>query len=765
MKRACDVEASSSGSSAKKRKVDYATFEKWKRELDRDCQTVSWLDCCKEKSGGKNVVVKLKCKVCTAFKSKIEGRKNFSSKWIEGADSVRLSNVRDHAQNDQHTHAMHLLKIQHAKIDGLGPSSYSQIVHAFTKLSEEERDKLRVKFDISYFVASENLPLTKYSKLCDLERRHGVCVGNSYTNDNSGKEMIHFTAETMRQDLRKNLDEAKFFSVVLDGSADKGNIDNEAMLLIWCDQNGIDEKIHTRMEYFTVIRPQAVTGEGLFHVLESALQHIGIEEISTDKCKKLVGIGTDGASANVAARGLKGQVEARLDWIFWMWCLAHRLELSIKDTLKSTSFDAIDELLLRLYYLYEKSPKKCRELEDLVNDLKDCFECDDGGIRPLRANGTRWVAHKLNAMKRVVAKYGAYTAHIAALSMDRSVTPADRAKLKGYHTKWTDAKYVLGCALYVDLLKPCAIFSTAMQSKEVDILGAMNGVVKTLRELEKLSQKPLDEWPLYAATVAKCMHDEDEGRMYQSQTLKRFSEATTYYSTKCEELCQRVGECIKCRLSWTDLELIRDIIFVLSSHGWEKIVTEEEDLSSIDRLVTRFATPLQGAGATIEDVKVEFSQMIEYAVQYIAVSSLDYHSVWWRLFHAPCSEQWSNALALVELLFSLPASNGKLERVFSSLKNIKVDKRTRLSNQTLDDLLLIKNSELPLSKFSPDASIDLWWQAKVRRPTQKERKKYKPRRSSKTTSGPSLASGDQTDSESDGDVLEHWDNLFCVDSD
>ena len=226
-----------------------------------------------------------------------------------------------------------------------------------------------------------------------------------------------------------------------------------------------------------------------------------------------------------------------------------------------------------------------------------------------------------------------------------------------------------------------------------------------------------------------------------------------------------MGECIKCRLSWTDLELIRDIIFVLSSHGWEKIVTEEEDLSSIDRLVTRFATPLQGAGATIEDVKVEFSQMIEYAVQYIAVSSLDYHSVWWRLFHAPCSEQWSNALALVELLFSLPASNGKLERVFSSLKNIKVDKRTRLSNQTLDDLLLIKNSELPLSKFSPDASIDLWWQAKVRRPTQKERKKYKPRRSSKTTSGPSLASGDQTDSESDGDVLEHWDNLFCVDSD
>ena len=40
------------------------------------------------------------------------------------------------------------------------------------------------------------------------------------------------------------------------------------------------------------------------------------------------------------------------------WCLAHRLELSIKDALCSTHFKAIDELLLQVYYVYENSPKK-----------------------------------------------------------------------------------------------------------------------------------------------------------------------------------------------------------------------------------------------------------------------------------------------------------------------------------------------------------------------------------------------------------------------
>ena len=62
---------------------------------------------------------------------------------------------------------------------------------------------------------------------------------------------------------------------------------------------------------------------------------------------------------NIASAGLKGLVENKLPWIYWMWCLAHRLELAIKNALKSTSFDHIDDMLFCLYYIYEKSPKKC----------------------------------------------------------------------------------------------------------------------------------------------------------------------------------------------------------------------------------------------------------------------------------------------------------------------------------------------------------------------------------------------------------------------
>ena len=64
------------------------------------------------------MAAKLKCKVCTEFVDSIRGRKHFSEKWIAGADSLQISNVRDHAQNDQQAHAMSLVKKKRSQSAG-----------------------------------------------------------------------------------------------------------------------------------------------------------------------------------------------------------------------------------------------------------------------------------------------------------------------------------------------------------------------------------------------------------------------------------------------------------------------------------------------------------------------------------------------------------------------------------------------------------------------------------------------------------------------
>ena len=173
---------------------------------------------------------------------------------------------------------------------------------------------------------------------------------------------------------------------------------------------------------------------------------------------------------------------------------------------------------------------------------------------------------------------------------------------------------------------------------------------------------------------------------------------------------------------------MRDIIFALATQGWQKAVDENDNLEAIDRLVTRFTIPLQSAGAQIEEIHTQFDALLKYATQYVSLSTMDYRGVWWRLFHAPNASEWTNALMLAELLFSLPDSNGTLERVFSQVGVIKSNKRALLSNETLDDLLIVATDDLTLKEFNPDAAIDLWWKEKYAGLTKNQENNTKLRR-------------------------------------
>ena len=83
--------------------------------------------------------------------------------------------------------------------------------------------------------------------------------------------------------------------------------------------------------------------------------------------------------------------------------------------------------------MYKKSTKKCHELKNIVDDLKQCLTEAEmpkkGGSRPLRASRTRFISHKVSAMARLVDRYGAYLGHLITLSQDTSVKSLERQKL------------------------------------------------------------------------------------------------------------------------------------------------------------------------------------------------------------------------------------------------------------------------------------------------------------------------------------------------
>lgn len=378
------------------------------------------------------------------------------------------------------------------------------------------------------------------------------------------------------------------------------------------------------------------------------------------------------------------------------------------------------------------------------------------------------MSHKLSAMKRILSKYGAYSSHLVALSEDSSVKSVDRTKLRGYSLKWSNAKYILGCAFFCDLLSPCAVFSKILQQDTLDILGALTSLLRTVQELNKLSSRSLQQWPTYSATLTNITQ-EDGSNFYQQQILRNLPEAERYYQAHFDEYCTSVTTCLKSRLEWTDLEFVRDVILFLATQGWQKLADEENEAGSestpsytqaIARLTSKFKVPLESAGAVVANVGDEFSDLLQYAIQFISLSSTSYHVVWWKLFHSPNASDWTSVLILARLLFTLPVSNGKLERVFSTMKNIKVDKRSSMSNELLDDLLVINVDKVNIEEFKADHSIDLWWRSKTRCPNRTARKVYETKKSTSSTSMDSESS----DSLSDSDILgewDHWVDDFC----
>ena len=301
----------------------------------------------------------------------------------------------------------------------------------------------------------------------------------------------------------------------------------------------------------------------------------------------MVGGGTDGASVNVAQQnGLRGMMQNAHPWLVWAWCYAHRLELACKNALSSKLFKDIDEMLLRLYYLYEKSPKKTRELGDIVEDLKEVFELPKSGNVPVRSQGSRWINHKRKALQCVIDRYGAYISHLTTLTEDQSVKAEDRARLKGYLRKWMQYKTILGCAMYVDILKPPSLLSLSLQGCELDTVLGIKNILKSTAALKSLAKQDPREWPTVKLLTGR-IKDEGGEKLYQGAALKNYSPAVQEKS-KQDALLDLTGldEKMRERLKWSYTKLLRSLLVFLETQTWAKrsrpLVADSDSEDDID---------------------------------------------------------------------------------------------------------------------------------------------------------------------------------------
>ena len=187
----------------------------------------------------------------------------------------------------------------------------------------------------------------KYPAIHELESRHGVELGQTYATKYSAKTFTHFIAESQRSAFFQSLLTTQFYTFLMDGTTDAGNIEDELIVIMTFYKDDMVGEVKSVARYLSVEIPKKADA-GLILCLQRLLQALGVENLLSVLQSKpiLVGGDTGGASVNIADQnGMKGKLQRELPWLFWGWCYAHRLELACKDSFTSELFKSITDML------------------------------------------------------------------------------------------------------------------------------------------------------------------------------------------------------------------------------------------------------------------------------------------------------------------------------------------------------------------------------------------------------------------------------------
>ena len=147
---------------------------------------------------------------------------------------------------------------------------------------------------------------------------------------------------------------------------------------------------------------------GILDAIKRAFEKFNLSSL----LNKVVFLCFDGASVN-SGKKLEpiSFFQEQNEWVTFIWCFSHRLELPLKDSLKYY-LSPIDESFLHLFSLYKNLSKKHRELKNLYQVMKDEFEIYGGEIKPVKPTSTGWIDHRIRAMQCLVDKCRLYCQHL-----------------------------------------------------------------------------------------------------------------------------------------------------------------------------------------------------------------------------------------------------------------------------------------------------------------------------------------------------------------
>lgn len=408
-----------------------------------------------------------------------------------------------------------------------------------------------------------------------------------------------------------------------------------------------------------------------------------------------------------------------------VWCLAHRLELAVKDCFKGTYMDKVTDVLSLIYKFYKGSSKRNKEVQDIAEIMDEHFS------KPNKANGTRWVEHKLKAANKLLQNWNLIIIHMENYAEDESNKADDRAKARGILKKIREYKLVWFLHFLVDVLNEITRISLLFQREDITLPSAMIKVKSAKQSLNNMINNSGANLQKFQGSV--------NGAIYKGQTLTRVVDDQVLFTGK-SEIIQNLIVCLDNRFAnWYD-EPVYSSCNIFDHRNWpdeaedqENEDNEEEDEEDVQQptladygsqelmvITDHFQTVLQNCGCDIPAAFTEWSELKMYVKSNTHLTRKHPLLVWQRISQEDSEiKNYSNIMKVIHLTAIYPLANASCERGFSTMKRVKSDWRCSLSCNSLDVLMRIKiDGPKRLADFQPRPAVNRWWNSgeRQRRP-------------------------------------------------
>ena len=372
------------------------------------------------------------CSVCLEFPSIADKE---SSLFI-GCKNMRDAPLKSHNQSVKHQNCFR------SKLASLYPNEQPMNLN-LTKISDKNKEYILALINSAFFIVKTNMAFRRFPELMELQKKNKLAIMYNYLNDKSCRMFVHWIAERLKQTLQEDVNNARFLSILSDGSTDSGNIETEIVYARYLKDGVPNTK-------FAGIEPiNSADAPGVLSAIETGMKNaLNLESVDS-VYQKLIICNFDGASVMSGKNaGVQALMKVKRPGMIYVHCIAHVLELAVLDSIKSDAFLLeFENTLEAIFLMYYYSPKLTRDINvmaELTGEVMKHF----GGMKKIR-----WVASRIRALEALANNYHTMTVHMEHMASQNIPSASDNyAKALGYLSNVKKFKFLQYLHFMIDFV-------------------------------------------------------------------------------------------------------------------------------------------------------------------------------------------------------------------------------------------------------------------------------------------------------------------------